>query len=409
MKQGVYMKKIFLLLVLAGISTGAFASKARLEAFGEDKYGSLIFDHYRNIYLNMAAINDYKNFAIIEWGHDSNGVDSPTAPNGEGGMTFSSGNMIYGLHFGYSSDTIGLLRNSIFGFDGTTGKTATDAGAGGKNISANDVIDLMVGSEKGNMKWGAALQYSTSNDETGTDLDAKQSAGALRLGVSTKKFNFGAIISLANKAEYMVDTTTKAEFKGKLGLAFNGSYDLSKELRLFGQFQTIKAEGIGAVALSEISSNKIELGISKIYKFSETDFMFIKATINQDSKTLTLLATTKDGEQKDLYLPVTIGAEGLAKEWLKIRGSIAMVLYGSEDVTGDAITVTGLSTAGALNAMGKKSQMGTATVNAGATLLFGDLAIDGLIGTTDTAGTSSKDGVLALDNLMTRVSMTYNF
>ena len=64
------------------------------EMFSFSKYGSFIFDDYRNIYLNMAAINDYQNFATIEFGADKVASDDAATPKGEAGVTFKSGNMV---------------------------------------------------------------------------------------------------------------------------------------------------------------------------------------------------------------------------------------------------------------------------------------------------------------------------
>ena len=67
-----------------------------------------------------------------------------------------------------------------------------------------------------------------------------------------------------------------------------------------------------------------------------------------------------------------------------------------------------------------KNLANTTVVNAGATLKFGELSVDGVIGNTDqnavlpaggptNAGGAGTTGSLRTDNLMSRVSMTYRF
>jgi hypothetical protein len=59
----------------------------------------------------------------------------------------------------------------------------------------------------------------------------------------------------------------------------------------------------------------------------------------------------------------------------------------------------------------------TTIVNAGASLKFGELSIDGVVGNSDATSAvdgnltdgAGTNGSLRTDNLMSRVSMTYNF
>jgi len=86
--------------------------------------------------------------------------------------------------------------------------------------------------------------------------------------------------------------------------------------------------------------------------------------------------------------------EADATSWLVVRGSIAQnVLIGEVKQT-----------------TGKKDSIANTTaVNAGATLNFGKLKVDGMVGNTATDGTNTKAGVLSTSNLLTKVGVTYNF
>jgi len=93
--------------------------------------------------------------------------------------------------------------------------------------------------------------------------------------------------------------------------------------------------------------------------------------------------------------------EADATSWLVVRGAVSQNLILGQSKT----TVT--------NTPDAKSTIANSTVvNAGATLNFGKLKVDGLVGTTGTTGTTgagTNTGVLQTNNLLTRVGVTYAF
>src|SRR5690606_13118987 len=93
-------KQIAIALGLAVVSTSAFATKARLEALGEDANGSMFISDNRNVFLNPATINYHKDFVTLEWGDTTQAVDAAETPRAEGGFFKASGNMVYGLYLG---------------------------------------------------------------------------------------------------------------------------------------------------------------------------------------------------------------------------------------------------------------------------------------------------------------------
>ena len=68
------MKKLLLLVIaLLLISSGAFASKARMQALGQDaEAGSYYVSDTRSVFTNPAYVNSYKNYIITEWGQTAN-------------------------------------------------------------------------------------------------------------------------------------------------------------------------------------------------------------------------------------------------------------------------------------------------------------------------------------------------
>ena len=106
------------------------------------------------------------------------------------------------------------------------------------------------------------------------------------------------------------------------------------------------------------------------------------------------------GEVKSTKLPVSIGIEVMAKDWLTLRGSVGQNIIGTtENDAGDEKTIAD-----------------STSVAAGASLTFGDLSVDGMIsndadgnGAAQSDNTASGNGTLRTDALMSRVSMTYKF
>src|SRR5690606_31696210 len=139
------------------------------------------------------------------------------------------------------------------------------------------------------------------------------------------------------------------------------------------------------------------------------------------------LKAAKTVQVKNFIIPLTLGYEHQATSWLTLRGSIVHNLYGKKDNKNfDAanIVVQSLVT-DVYGAEGKGTIQNSTRVQAGASLTFGKLTVDGVIGattnnragTTDangndtTVSSSSKtqSGALTLDNFMSRVAVSYMF
>ena len=103
-------KQIALAGCLVFMSGTAFASKARLQALGEDVNGSQFISDNRNVFLNAATLNYQKDLVTMEWGDTSNAGDDSDSPRAEGGFFKASGNMAYGVYLGSESNTANGLR-----------------------------------------------------------------------------------------------------------------------------------------------------------------------------------------------------------------------------------------------------------------------------------------------------------
>jgi hypothetical protein len=406
------------------LSTSAFATESRLLALGmneTDNEGMYYIQDGRNIFLNSAYVNLYADQLVTEYGKNGldvtaavpgNGsatVDQNHRPKAQGGAFKKFGNMTYGVYYGNESNTSSLLRIAAI---------RPAAGLATPIPTADNQIDLFVGGDAG-LKWGANLTYAKNKNEVAT-TNSKETAIATRFGVIGSGWDAHLNLSLKSEAESLYSAgTLKQEFEGKIGLHVGGSY-LINDNRIFGY---VKHYGWEQKA-SNISNVKGDftayyLGLGREYSVNTTDKIF--AAISAKKTDINLKYAQK-GEVRHLAIPVNIGYEAVATEWLTLRGSIVQNLWGTRDnkrVTGttDLNAVASSLISAIYGATGKATLSNSTEVNAGATLTFGQLSLDGMlgltsssrVGSTGVASANKNQGVLAFDNLATRVGLTYKF
>lgn len=425
------MKKLLVLgSSLMLLSTAAFASKARLMALGEDKDGSYFVSDFRNIYINPAHLNAMGNMAVVEWGSDGQALggaslDSDAQTKAQGGVVYKlNDTLTMGVVLGDETDVAALTR--ILSSNGGT--------AGAFMQTADNVIDLFVAG-KGDVNWGANLLYTASKDETGGTNKHDQHAYALRAGA--QKDNWDAHLLMALGAEGDAPNRAHApKYEGKLGVRVGGSYGFGESNKAFLMYEQYAWEqshsaGAGAGAKRDASFNKWFTGVGHTMKASEKSTLFAKGQVEMTTIELDANAAVRNAEIKRMAVPVTVGFEHAATEWLTFRGSVVHNLHGTVEDRGLAENFGTSTTGGTIRVLatnkygssaagsngGKKTIANSTIVNAGASLTFGSLSVDGLIGTTGAdrgAGTvtttgGTSNGIFSLDNLMSRVSMTYNF
>ena len=370
-------KQIVLGLGLAVMATPALASKARLLALGEDANGSFYINDNRNIFLNASEVNNHKDLVTFEWGAavpNASATGDADKPNAEGGLFRSMNNMVYGVQFGRSV----ALNDGIDDF--TTAPSAP---------KADNAIDVFVGGDAG-IKWGVQGTYASSKDETGAN-DDKVSVIDLAGGVTAGDVAGYVKYGIKNKSESAAD-----EVEGKNNLEVGGSYKLNA-YTIFGQYGMSKYE-LDAAIDDEVKSNYFQIGAGRANKLNDKATLFTKvAYVNEKEE-----ADAANTEDKQWNLPATIGLEYDAASWLVLRASISQSLLSKIDKESATAQDGTLSE--------------TTTVAAGATLKFGELSVDGMIGNNDdgnvTGGqdnTSTGKGQLRTDSLMSRVAVSYRF
>lgn len=405
-------KQIALAMGLTFMSGSVFATKARLQALGEDVNGSQFISDNRNVFLNSATLNYHKDIVTMEWGDTTNGADSSQTPRAEGGFFKSTGNMAYGVYLGSESDTANGLRAAA-------GVSNTNAAFNGTNgMAEQNNIDLFIAGDAG-VQWGANVTYhSYSDEQNGSGNDITSDSLRTRLGVISGNTEAFLNVSIVGTAENKGQDT---ELEGK------GAYDLGVAHQMDDLTYMARVQQIGAEEKDgdEFSSQKISLGAAKEYKINSMTNIWVSGFVKQDTYTCDFdsvnigpgvvtscgILGRDSGDTKDTYIPVTVAAEINVKEWLTLRGSVAQNVYGvNENDDGDEATMAN-----------------STVVNAGASLIFGDLQFDGVIGNAETcenvdvnsdgtndnvacgADANSNAGILNTENIMSRVSMTYRF
>lgn len=414
------MKKLMMigsaLLVLS--STSAYATQARLLALGmkeTDNDGMYYIQDSRNIFLNVAYVNDYADQIVTEYGAIGASIagsarttlDKSNTPKAQGGVFKKFGSMVYGVYLGNESNTSSLLR--IAGSNSAARLLQT----------ADNQVDLFVAGDAG-LKWGANLLYGAGKDETAT-IESKDSALATRFGLIGSNWDAHANISLGSKSERKDAASADSEFKGKVGVHVGGSYNIA-DGKVFGYVKTYGwDQKLASATMVKGDFTSYYLGYGQDMTVNGSDKIF--ASLGARKTDVNIKFSTK-AEVRHLVIPLTLGYEAKATEWLTLRGSVIQNLYGKRDnkfVTDNA-GLNGLNAAAAgvvtnvYGATGKSTIANSTEVNAGASLNFGQLTIDGLIGLTDSTGavddpgtTVGKKGVLSASNLETKVAATFKF
>ncbi|EQC45780.1 hypothetical protein M899_1325 [Bacteriovorax sp. BSW11_IV] len=344
------MKKHVLLATgLAVLSTSAFATKARMEALGQDNNGGFYIQDDRNVFRNASALNNTKNYLVTEWGQDS---------KAEGGFFREMGSFAYGLYLGNDGDD----------------RPTTPAGFENQQNS----IDLMFAGDMG-VKWGARVHYSDFDNKS-----TNKSAEGMGLGFGMEMGDIKAYANLTLKDESKGSTALAADKFDGDRMNVGASYMFSG-MTFFADYDKSTKEVTNNAVKSETDYTNLTIGVGKIMEVSSTARVFTDvayATTEEKVKSGTKTTTTS--------LPLTIGFEADATSWLTLRGSISQNVFINEKKVGSV----------------KETQGNTTDVAAGATLNFGKLKVDGVIGNDTTNG---ENGALRTDELMSKVAVHYWF
>lgn len=367
-------KHVIIATGAALLSTSAFATKARMEALGQDEVrGSQYLNDTRNKFRNAAHVNNMNNYVVTEWG---------TNANAEGGFFRDAGALAYGLYFGaedVNTVAAGDRDDEAQKFQGQTNR-----------------LDLFVGGDAG-VQWGLRVDYSNDEDK---QTETKTESMGLGLGVIHGSLSGYVNLSLKDDVQGsfgdLADTTTVVKDNKYEGSNMNAGVAYGWNNWTFhADYEKLGGDITVGGTKAEATDTTITVGAAQVHEISSTAMVFTAVDyVNMKDE---VKATGANKEEKSNKLVATIGFEADATSWLTWRGSISQnVFIGDTEITADVTA----------NARKESSLRDSTNVNAGATLTFGKLMVDGTIG-TDNNG--DDDAILSLDDVMTQVAVSYWF
>lgn len=348
-------KNVLVIAGLALVSTSAFASKARIESFGNN--ANLYIKDQRNIFRNAATVNSNTNMIVTEWG-TSKSKDPTGNPRAEGGFFRQAGSLNYGLYLGNNATDDRAVVGSTAGY-----------------LVQDNALDLFVGGDAG-LQWGARLHYANSKNELTTGQELKNNAMGVGAGIVMGQLEVYTNVTIADKSEGKATTGgafTAGEYKTKPSFTVGAGYDLNGTT-IFAEVEMNKAEE----GTTTHKDNSYILGAGRVMELTPTARVFGNVAFEYSK-------TEGTAERKEMILPVAFGFEADATSWLTLRGSV-----------GQNVALNDVKVAG------KKTTNSSTNVTAGASLTFGKLALDGYLGAQGTGSLNAND-------LFSRVGVTYNF
>jgi hypothetical protein len=272
------MKLVTTAVLLASISTGAWASRARMAALNQGTdlttrtgVGSYYLKDNRNIWRSAAALNDLGSHMTFEFGADAiNGVGGTA----EAGYFQQMGEMTLGLQ----------LNNHNYG------AVASNAGVdpGRADIFyAKGNLGVRLGYEK-------LLMEGVDTEGTGIDFGVGYNMGNTGFWVNY-------VPSITNQIGG-VDTDSEASMN--LGVTHQ-----LENLDLFGEYKKLNDD-----------DSTIVLGAARVHQMDD-GMMFFDLTLNQSD--------ISDASSTDLSL--AFGSEIKANSWLTWRASLRQDIYQAND------------------------------------------------------------------------------
>lgn len=362
-------KQMIIATSLAVLSTSAYASKARMSALGQDAdFGSFYIQDTRNVFRNAAHVNTFTNYVITEWGVAD---PDPTEDeiHGEGGFFRQQGAFNYGVYFGSTRN-----HNEGSEYAGTSLVTPTFGEADDNFVERSNDLDLFFGGDTGAMQWGARLSYSKSKVEPSGDdqLEAERSSMGLGFGVVMDELSAWLNLELKDEADNGInasDDNTWQSWEADTSIRLGAAYQMGN-MTLFGEYAKEGWEHTYAEGETDASEmTTLSFGVGQVHEASATSRLFLDVTFERMSAEDTKHDDADAGQEMTwTQLPVTIGFESDATSWLTLRGSVQQnVLLGTKETKPNDSDAPDF----------KETLHNSTVVNAGATLNFGNLKLDG--------------------------------
>lgn len=372
---------VFSVLALAITTSTAHATKARNAAMGN----SFHLRGTQTVYSSPYHLSNIDNFVAIESGLTT----TTSASNGaEGSASMSVGETgKFFVSIGHIDETIQPARSLLNAVGPFTFKA-----------QQNPIEFIYSTKQDEKTIYGVGVFYSNFNNKT-TGAEEKESSMGLRLGGSHDKFGWKVNTGLTNTAENITN-----KFKGNAYINLGLRY--KQDNNSFGFDYTTwgaKVENVVGTTVQDHDFSNIVLRMVNSVK-ADGNEIFWGAGLNQ----VNLKDKVTDKKMNRLFLPVIVGFEAKATDWLMLRGSITQAVFLSNAKDERPYpAVSGITTPanGTLD-LEYAGEPNTTSVAVGAGMKFQKVTIDGTLKDLMTSSGGQKlDGA----NILAQVGVVYMY
>jgi hypothetical protein len=251
----------------------------------------------------------------------------------EGGFVYSLGSGKLGFQLGRANDFSKLVRE----FNLTMANV-------GRAISQSPIqegqntVDVMYGGGSQALRWGGGLSVTRSKTATGAGdhLDSNVQAFDLRGGVNTDRWEAYGSLLLGAHSEQDQGNGETSKFDESFGVHAGGGFQIRPDLRVYAHASYDKYEASLSGA-HDYTGRRIEVLAGGAYtrNLDNNTRLFVAVELDYLDNTANDSLGSALTEKATAYgLPVTLGVEGDANTWLRLRASVKQnVLLGNMKLT----------------------------------------------------------------------------
>jgi hypothetical protein len=373
------MKHLFMLVIVCSFST-AFATKARQKALANSFHLSA---GTQTVYTSPYHLMSLDNFVALEAGLTT----STSVDNGAEGsilMNVNSDAKLF-LSVGHLDESVQSQRKFVNGIVGVTGYKAQQNPA-----------EIIYSWKDGSTVWGFGTYYSNFNNKAAKE---KESSAGLRLAASYGDFKWKANLGLVNKAVNTAGDELNGDTYFNLGLRYNqNTLRYGLDVTTWAVSQTLNA---GVSSNLSHSYQDINLRVVDVRKTEAGEF-FMGAGLQQ----VTVKDKLADKKFNRTTLPLVLGAETKANDWLVLRGSVTQSVLISQSKNEVGYTSASLTGANGVVDAEFSAEANNTAVAAGVGIMMNKVQFDAtLTGLTGSAATQNINGT----DFLAQVGAVYKY
>lgn len=350
------MKRLLLILILTSFSFMAHATRSRMNSLGQNvNQGSFYIEDNRNNFRNPANVGKIRNYIVAEL--EANEI---AQKNLEGGIfgEFNS-DIAFGIYLGKAS----VILNTIATIASIS--TATyNIGSFPTSKDANPLNAFLGGGS--DLRWGLNVSYADSSADMGS-FDNTYSNIGVAAGIETNG-GLQVYVTYIIQNESTLGSPTEGYSKlDNSALQLGIIYPLKNDYTVWAQYGGSPTKVTGTSTEIKLEAQLFQVGIGKIFTLNpnarfNVDLNYMMEGVEDKAATGKKITKTT--------LPLVIGFEGSATEWLVLRGSISQ---------GFILNNYKIENKGGENTTDPSKVSGT-RVTLGAALDFNKIKIDGNLG-----------------------------